>query len=365
MRIYLFVFLIFTFSYKVEGNPEEEIIWIKPSPMPFKEFKANVKALGVPHISYAQKQLTVSREQAQSFQLKEKLIFAQELYLSGEENKARKAFQDISQIALQADWEEEERRIIIYAFLRQAQMEQRPEQRTALLLSAIEFSLFKINNLDYPDYHLFPPPLLKEVQLLQTKANFLLADWDKIFPKHEILLINGQRLEKNKKTKIPQAFYRISAFSSSHQSWSEKKSLSDLLTEKIKTKTLTMGFCDKMKIKPESMKENTKLMPLASCDKTALLNIETNIKPANSEKNLLKKDSSSANRDNNESPSELLTSLELSGDFTTEIEKSNLKKQNIFSEIPPWIIAGAGAVAFVFILSLNQDKEVKKGDYVY
>ena len=365
MKIYLFVFLVAIFSYKAQSKREEKVIWMKPNPMPFKEFKVNVKALGYPHVSYAEEQLRLSRKKAQSFQLKEKLISAQELYLSGEENKARKAFQNISKMALQADWNQEDRRILIYAFLRQAQMEQRPEQKTALLLSAMEFALFKINSLDYSDYHLFPPPLLQEIQLLQEKVNYFLADWNSIFPQHEILLINGQRFKKDKKIKIPQALYRVSAFSSSHESWSENKNFSELLTENIKTKTLTMGFCEKRKIKPANIKENIKLMPFSNCDKIASLNLRKNTQSKSKRKQLLQTKSSASKWDSVQTDSKLLNSLEFSEDLTADLKKPALKKHNIFSDLPPWIIAGAGVAAFIFILSLQQDKEVKKGEYVY
>lgn len=368
MKNLFFICLIFTVFHKSEGRQTKEIIWIKPPSMPSKKFKVNIQALGFPHTSYAQNQLKTSRKQALSFQLKEKLIPAQEFYLSGEEEKALQAFQSLSQMALEADWDEEERRIIIYAFLRQAQMERNPEKRKALLLSAIEFSLFKINSLDYPDYYLFPPPLLKEIQSLQEKANYLLVDWSKIFPNHEILLINGQRIEKNKKTKIPQAFYRISVFSSSYQSWSKKQKLSEILTKKVKTKALTMGFCNKMKIKPKNIKENTKLMPLSTCNKKITFEIETkkNRKEKRTEKNFLQAASLAAKSNHAKSSSEILTPLDLSEDLMTDIEKSELEKQNKFSNVPPWIIAGVGIVAVALIFSLSQNKEVKKtGNYVY
>ena len=363
MKFYLLVFLTLIFTYKTEGKLEEKSIWIKAKPMPLKEFKASIEALGWPHISYAEEQLKISRRKAQAFQLKEKLILAQELYLSGEENRAKKAFQNISKMALQADWDKEDRRILIYAFLRQAQMEQRPEQRTALLLSAIEFALFKINNVDYPDYNLFPPPLLKELQILQDKTNYFLVDKKKVFPEHEILLINGQRVDE--KIKIPQALYRISAFSSSHQPWSQNKNLSELLTENIKPKSLTRGFCKKTKIKPEHIKENIKLLPLSSCDKTGYLNIGKKIPTKPSEKNPLQIDPSAGKWEPLKSDSQLLTSLELSEELTIDMNSPDLKKQNIFSEISPWIIAGVGVAGFIIILSLQQDRKAPKGEYIY
>ena len=350
--------MIFVFSYKADGKSVEERVWIKPVPIPFKEFKAHISALGFPHVSYAQYQLKLARKQAQAFQLKEKLMSAQEFYLSGEETKALKAFQNISQKALQADWAEEERRVLLYAFLRQAQMEAKTEKRTALLLSALEFSLFKINSLDYSDYDLFPPPLLKEIQLIQEKTNSLLIDWNKIFPKHEILLINGQRMEKGKKLKIPQGFYRISAFSSSHRPWSQKQRLSEMLTGKIETTSLTTGWCEKTKIKPENIKTNIKLLPFSNCISKGSLSFKKN-KPTKKTEQSLSAKTLSEQEEKLESSSELLNSLELEEDQKSKEKKSGL------SDLPPWLITGAGVLALVLILSFSQDRETETGEFVY
>ena len=85
-------------------------IWIKAPQMSFQEFKTSVEALGSPHISYAEHLLLQERERARAFQLKEKLLLAQEFYLSGEGKKAIRAFKRITDLALSANWTEEDRR---------------------------------------------------------------------------------------------------------------------------------------------------------------------------------------------------------------------------------------------------------------
>ena len=115
-------------------------IWIKAPQTSEAEFDAHLKALDPSHISYANYQLAKHRDFARSFQLKAKLLFAQELYLSGKGHRALKRFKQITDQALSADWGKEDRRILLYSFLRQAQSEEDLEKRKALLLSANRFA---------------------------------------------------------------------------------------------------------------------------------------------------------------------------------------------------------------------------------
>ena len=328
----------------------ENTVWIKAPQMPFKEFKAHLKILDTSHISYAQNKLNQKRKLAKSFQLKEKLLVAQKLYLSGEEKKAIEIFQEITKLSTLADWDEEDRRIILYSFLRRAQSEEDSEKRKALLFSASDFVLFKITSSNYSDYDLFPPPLMEELKLIQGKANFLSVYWKKIFPDYEIILINGKQIQINQKTILPQAFYRISAFSSSHQAWSHNLNLSELLSQKIKTKNLTTGPCENLQVKDLVEKINLKILPVSNCPKQSILKFKEH-------KRVNKK-----NQFNNLEDSQLedlsLSSLEK---LSNNSENSSFKQlsgfmdvPNRLSDIPAWLIVGAGVVTFVLIISLNE-----------
>ncbi|MBC6415840.1 MAG: hypothetical protein GDA46_05560 [Bdellovibrionales bacterium] len=48
--------------------------------------------------------------------------------------------------------------------------------------------------------------MLREIQ---EKSTFLSVNWNSLFPNHEILLLNGKRIDKNKK------LYRVTALNSS------------------------------------------------------------------------------------------------------------------------------------------------------
>ena len=355
---------LYSFAQKNEGP-----IWIKAPQMPANEFKAHIKSLGFPHINYARHLLKQKRKRAKSFQLKDKLLVAQELYLSGDGEGAIKAFQKITKLAPLADWDKEDRRIILYSFLRIAQSEEDREKRKALLLSASAFALFKINNVNYPDYDLFPPPMMEELRLFQEKSNALFVDWKVIFPNHEIILINGEEMSKDQKAKIPQAFYRVSTLSSSHQPWSKNLNLSELLTQEIKTKRLTKGPCNQLKMQWNEEQKNIQILPFSACPKPAVLNFEKN-KPTKKRKNHKKTFTKKTSEKNNSldqfKPSDALYSIDSSllnsEDFESQLED---EKQAKLSNIPPWLIVGAGVLVFSLVISLSHKKESKKGDYIY
>ena len=246
--------------------------WIKPPQASFSGFQAHVQALGPPNISYGESALQKARERAAAFPLKEKIIQAQELYLSGAAAGAQKIFGEISALAHSADWSSGQRRIIFYSFLRRAQGESGPGKRKSLLLSAGSLALWDFRpggafGPEDPDRELFPPPLLRELDELRSRQPSLSVDWKKIFPHHEIILLNGKRLDKGRKSQIPEGVYRASAFSSSHEPWSKALSLSQLLSHSIKAEPLTKGYCGSLRLRQKFAAENVFLFPPSDCEK--------------------------------------------------------------------------------------------------
>lgn len=373
---FVFILLGFIFLPQIlSAQNKKNTIWIKEPQMPLQEFKAHIKALGHPHISYAQYQFSQKREQAKFFQLKDKLLSAQKLYLSGEGEKAVQAFQKISQLALLADWDKEDRRIILYSFLRQAQSEEDTEKRKALLLSASDFSLVKINELNYQDYHLFPPPLMNELKNIQDKSNTLWFDWKTIFSNHEIVLINGKLLQDNEKIKMPQAFYRVSAFSSSHQPWSQRLNLSKLLTKKIKTQSLTKGICGNLSISSDKKEKNMQVVPFSACPLPTILSFEkgkptkTKVKKTFIQKATLKNSQLHTFQKLNQI--QLADSyLPYPKNLQDKLKELPSKKKKLFSSVPSWVVFGVGVVVLSLAISLSQSKKptpttTTSGDYIY
>lgn len=251
----LFVFLNWFFLLPVNANT----VWIKSPQTSLLDFKAHIEALGSPHIPYGEYQLSQRRKAAQSFKLMDHIQKAQELYLSGTIPSAKKAFQNIIQMAHSADWDKKDRRIILYAFLRSAQLEEQPDIKRAFLLSAVQFLRNPITA-QQEDYTLFPPPLTKTFNTLLKNQVFFTVNWKKIFPEHELILINGEKIATLNSTQIPEGVYRITALSSSHAPWSQTVSLSRLLSRSVHTKALTTGACHTLKIASQWKNPSVRLL---------------------------------------------------------------------------------------------------------
>ena len=325
--IKLLILFCFQSSFVMAQN---NTVWIKSIYTPYPEFLIFIESSN--STSYANYLLRQKRNQAKSFKLKEQLLKAQELYLSGEDKRAVQAFRDISSLAYQADWDKEEKRIIMYSLLRMAQFEEEPEQRKALLLSASDFFAFEINKESYSDYSLFPPPLIKEFQETQKKKNILSLDWHKIFPNHEIILLNGHRLEKHKTLSFPQAVYRITALSSSHKTWSKNISLSELAGQTIKTSSLTAGSCQKLELLIQH--KNIKLAPVSNCPDLNVLSLKT----------------------------ETINNLAFNPDSLEEKTKASQKTS---SHWPAWLAIGASVLVLSLVISLRGNEDNSQDDHVY
>ena len=273
MRTAQYPFFCFAlFAIPASSAVKNPKIWIKPPQVFFFEFKAHVKALGAPNLTYGEGRLQGARARAAAFPLKEKIIQAQEFYLSGDGASAQKIFGEISALAHSADWRSEQRRIIFYSFLRRAQDENSPEKRKSLLLSAGNLVLWDFGpggafGPGDSDRQLFPPPLLEELDGLRASRSVLSVQWKKIFPHHEAILLNGKEVRRESAAQIPEGSYRVSAFSSSHAPWSKILPLSQLLAHPVKAAPLVKGYCGSLQIKEEWAGGNIFLFPPSDCEK--------------------------------------------------------------------------------------------------
>ena len=358
-------------AFTSAGFGQNSTIWIRPNHIPFQEFKADIKAFGPPHISYAESLLAKERKRADSFHLKKRLIPAQELYLSGEGREAEKIFKEISSLSFSADWGDEDRRIILYSFLRQAQSEKDREKRKAILLSAGDFTLSALSPSNYRDWDLFPPPLMKELQLIQSQARALQPDWNKIFPKHELIVVNGEVLPKNMATKLPSALYRVSAFSSSHQPYSATIRLSTLLSKRITGKRLTSGFCKNLTTKlpnvgilpfpPSSCPVSSVLQALKTKNQTKPETPRPRSQEANPsafiKTSLLGSGTAETQKEATDPQRTDKPPLLYSEEFLQASKQAPFQKAPSWREYPAWIAVGAGIVIMTVALLSNEKKE--------
>ena len=78
-------------------------------------------------------------------------------------------------------------------------------------------------------------------------------------------MINGKQIPLEEKiVKIPESSYRITALSSSHAAWTKIVTTSYLMTQAIKTNSLTTGYCKTLKTKNQL--EDIKIFYNKSCE---------------------------------------------------------------------------------------------------
>ena len=338
---FLCSFLILFFSSSTKAT----IAWIKAPQTSFMNFKAHIDALEAPHITYAEHQLSQARKTAKTFQLIDRIQKAQEFYLSGTLPSAKEAFQSIARLAHKADWNEEDRRVIFYAFLRNAQLEDRADIKRAFLLSAIQFSQEPITS-RHADYTLFPPPLTEKFNALLESQVFFTVNWKEIFPKHEIILINGKRVPSDKSFKIPEGLYWITALSSSHAPWSKTINLSRLLSRTIHTKALTTGPCKDLKIAPPWEEKSVRLLspecPVPLKFAVPAVKPEEETASVSPELNLLEKE---------------LSAQALSS------QKTKVPKK--ISTIPKWIWVAGGIATISFVIYLSSSQTTQPAEPIF
>ena len=322
MKSLSYFFLVFYFI--LFSQPSIPDVWIKDVKTDFFKFTSHLASLDSTHLSYGEYLLKLKREETKTFQIKDLILKAQEFYLSGEVESALEIFKEITSLNHLADWNEEQRRVIFYSFLRRAQNEKNANKKQSLLLSAGQFMISKITT-DYPDYHLFPPPLLKELEQIQNQLGFLSIPLKAIFPNHEIILINGKQISlKEKIFKITESSYRVTVLSSSHTPWTKVVSISYLMNQSVKTKPLTLGYCKTLKIKNQWMKKDTQIFYNKNCENDKYLEIKENQK--------YKKGFDNVSNNN-------------------KYEKFNFLKNNL----PTWLVVGTAILTTGIVLSFVID----------
>ena len=208
--------------------------------------------------TYAEHQMDQILKSPRPAILKSLLEKSQRDFLSPEPLEAKKHYKKIISLIHSFDWTQPERKIILYALFRMAQLEQNLQKQKLFLQEALVFG----RNLKI-DSSLFPPPIMHNYSKLKKSAGYTLVDLKKIFPLHEIILINGQRHSFKEKLKLAYGVYRISALSSSHKSWTEVVSLSRLMAQKIKTPALLAkkSSCEKARFQNPDLKKHQVLFP--------------------------------------------------------------------------------------------------------
>ncbi|MDE0118411.1 MAG: hypothetical protein OXM55_00185 [Bdellovibrionales bacterium] len=241
LRVLMIIWFSFSqalaYSYASPGSTSS-VILIRSSETSGTEFSAYTKTESIK--TYAQYQLEQKRRTPRPIEIQSLLKQAQIDFLSYEPERSKKNFRRITEHMHTFDWNEEERKIIFYSLFRLAQLEKDLPKRELFLKEALVFGMdLKI------DLQVFPPPLVNNYLHLKKKSSFVSLDLKKLFPWHEIVLINGKAHSNKETITLPYGMYRVSAFSSSHEDRTQVLSLSHFALKTLKTTPLVKGSCQK------------------------------------------------------------------------------------------------------------------------
>ena len=254
MYKYSSLFLCFFIHFSEAVLKSTEVL-IKAPKTSWTEFSAYADTEAVK--TFAQYQLEQIYKSPRPIVLADLLEKSQREFLSYEPERAKKTYQSIINHIHSFDWTEPERKIIVYALFRMAQLERNLQKQKMFLQEAVVFGgNSKI------DTTLFPPPVVQTYLNLKKSMHFAPVNLKKIFPEHEQVLINGKVHSSQQKLLLPYGVYRVRALSSARKSWLKILSLSRLLTQKIKSPYLVniSSSCQKARLNQEIQKPKQKIL---------------------------------------------------------------------------------------------------------
>ena len=226
-KIIFIISLLFTFISHAS--------MIRAPQTPVEEFDAFLQTEKIE--SYAQVQLEEIQNQYQDIKnLSSLLEQAQRSFIKGHLKQAGDYFKAIVGQAYEKDWIKDAKNIIFYSYLRLAQIEWK-DNPNPFLHSALVFAP-SIK----PDSSLFPPPLIQRFNEIKQNFSKLTTPLNRIFPFHDIILINGIIFPKTR-ISLPYGKHRVTALSASHQPWSQVVAVEELIQKRIVTPPWVSGTC--------------------------------------------------------------------------------------------------------------------------
>ena len=181
--------------------------------------------------------------------LRTKLERAQRAWLSGDIESARSDFRALTDLALKADWKNDQREIIQAAFLRLAQSAESGTERAGWLESAAR--LFGDIS---PDATLFPPPLLAEYEAVKKRTTTVSLELADIFPDFRYVLVDGRKVDLtlDSHVQLANGVHRLTALSDSHESVTEFMTSAQLRVLRVTPPSLVEGVCENSKLRSRS-----------------------------------------------------------------------------------------------------------------
>ena len=112
---------------------------------------------------------------------------AQILFLDGNLDKSKQQFLIVTEKKWSCDWAESERQMVLFSFLRLAQIEQESARQTQWLTQAVQF-----DSEWTPDPSVFPPPLIAQFSSLRRQTTAQKIVLPAFSQKYSALLRNGR-----------------------------------------------------------------------------------------------------------------------------------------------------------------------------
>ncbi len=186
-------------------------------------------------IQYYKNQNKVARQS-----LYRELKKAQFEFISGDLEKSKKYFKNISDLKFQFDWNEEERKVIHFALLRLAQVTQEPLVKNQLLTEAIEFDSSLVM-----DENLFPPPMVEKFKQLKKISKTQVWSLPKNAAEFDEILVNGKSHKGHTSfLRSAAARLRLTFLSNKYQTITLIQEPQHLESANLVLKPMALGDCD-------------------------------------------------------------------------------------------------------------------------
>jgi hypothetical protein len=199
-------------------------------------------------------------------QLLEDFKRAQVLFLDGNLERAKQQFLIVTEKKWSCDWAESERQIILFSFLRMAQIEQEPPRQSHWLNQAVEFDTEWT-----PDNAVFPPPLIAQFSLVRRQTKLQKIVLPAFAQKFSALLRNGRFMSLSQLAiEANSGKARYSFVSDTYQIETVFVSLSELEQLSIQPQPFVVGDCDDFQLS-ENLKwiENVAVFHSLNCIKSS------------------------------------------------------------------------------------------------
>lgn len=197
-------------------------------------------------------------------QLLEDFKKAQILFLDGNLEKAKQQFLIVVEKKWACDWAEGERQIVLFSFLRMAQLEQEDTRQNNWLQKALQYDVEWT-----PDSSIFPPPLLQKYNTLRRQTLSQKITLPEFSQKFSALLRNGRFVSLAQLTlEAPAGQARYTFVSDTYQIETVFLTLSELEQLSLQPKPFITGDCNGFEVS-ENLKwiENISVFHSLNCVK--------------------------------------------------------------------------------------------------